>query len=495
MSIATTAHYAMIWLLEFDGRLHSSTLPDHIDSVLDIGCGTGQWALAMADSRPNTRIVAIDLALPNIIPPPNLELVSSNADQPWLFDDLFDFIHARTISSGIHDWPGLLARCKDHLKPGGRLEILDVNLPFGAAAANVDNSLSPFIQWGNAAEESWAQKGLDFRATESTYKGFANWGLSMFRKRSHSGHWEWADTKKGRKIGALTLQSFLVLMDLAGTFLFFNNPNFSEDHPQGLMSSTREDLVESCWDTLFYYLHATPLIKQFPFLLNWAQRMPHGIVSYFSPALARILQLHQDMHERAAKYLESQHRPKEDTSGNPRPELFHIIYTSSLPLAERSLQRMAQEGFTAILAGSETTARILTSATYYVLANPHVLIRLKIELDNAIQDRSKIPSFQILRKLPWLTAVIKEALRISALLTSRLPLLAPNILQFAEWTIPEKTPTSMTIRDVLLNLSAFTDPETFDPGRWLMGEERHQLDLERYFVPFSRENRICPGIE
>lgn len=62
------------------------------------------------------------------------------------------------------------------------------------------------------------------------------------------------------------------------------------------------------------------------------------------------------------------------------------------------------------LAG-ETIAWTLTVITYYLLANPSVLMRLKLELQAAEAEKNAAQTTT--ERLPYLSAVIKEGLRLS----------------------------------------------------------------------------------
>ena len=85
--------------------------------------------------------------------------------------------------------------------------------------------------------------------------------------------------------------------------------------------------------------------------------------------------------------------------------IFRSILSSSLPADEKRRDRMAQEGFVVIAAGSETTAQILATATYHLLANQEsALVRLKEELAVAMQDPDTRPEWATLQKLPWLVS-------------------------------------------------------------------------------------------
>lgn len=65
-------------------------------------------------------------------------------------------------------------------------------------------------------------------------------------------------------------------------------------------------------------------------------------------------------------------------------------------------------------AGSDTTGITLTAIIYYLMKNPQCLQKLRVEIETAEQEgRFSSPStFQEGQKLPYLQAVIKEALRL-----------------------------------------------------------------------------------
>jgi cytochrome P450 len=94
----------------------------------------------------------------------------------------------------------------------------------------------------------------------------------------------------------------------------------------------------------------------------------------------------------------------------------------------------------------ETIAFTMTVMTYHLLANPKILRKLKLELQAAIPD-PEVSTLQVaLERLPYLTAVIKEGVRLSYGSSSRLPRvpLEPMVFKSGgkEWIIPAGTPVS-----------------------------------------------------
>ncbi|KAL9098008.1 MAG: hypothetical protein Q9187_009754 [Circinaria calcarea] len=63
-----------------------------------------------------------------------------------------------------------------------------------------------------------------------------------------------------------------------------------------------------------------------------------------------------------------------------------------------------------LLAGSETTATVLSGATFYLLKNPDALHKLTVEVRNAFSQADEI-TFNAVARLPYLQACIQEALR------------------------------------------------------------------------------------
>jgi cytochrome P450 len=97
-----------------------------------------------------------------------------------------------------------------------------------------------------------------------------------------------------------------------------------------------------------------------------------------------------------------------------------------------------------------------------------------------------------LEKLPYLTAVLKEGLRLGYGVTVRSARIAPDTsLKCGDWTIPAGTPVSMTIPLTHHDENIFPNSHAFDPERWLQ-DDSHLL--ERYLVAYSKGSRGCVGL-
>lgn len=92
--------------------------------------------------------------------------------------------------------------------------------------------------------------------------------------------------------------------------------------------------------------------------------------------------------------------------------IYHSLLASNLPPQEKTVEYMSDNAFILIVAGGETTARVLTGIFYYLLTNRNILQRLREELKQASSDG--LPELNVLEQLPFLV-------RSHALSASRYP--------------------------------------------------------------------------
>lgn len=114
-----------IFLMLLGGKLYDAPIYPTPQRVLDIGTGTGIWAIDFADENPGSEVLGTDLSpiQPTWVPP-NAKFYIDDAESEWVYppSEAFDFIHCRTLSGSISDWEKLIRQSYTHLQPGGWLE-------------------------------------------------------------------------------------------------------------------------------------------------------------------------------------------------------------------------------------------------------------------------------------------------------------------------------------------------------------------------------------
>lgn len=114
--------------------LHSAPFTPNYDGprILDLGTGTGIWAIDMADKYQHSEVMGIDISLiqPYTIPP-NLQFRRRDIEAPWagLPMESWDLIHLRMLCGSISSWPELYANVFRHLKPTyGYIEHVEIDM-------------------------------------------------------------------------------------------------------------------------------------------------------------------------------------------------------------------------------------------------------------------------------------------------------------------------------------------------------------------------------
>ncbi|BCR93304.1 class I SAM-dependent methyltransferase [Aspergillus luchuensis] len=97
---------------------------------LDLGCGTGIWAIDVAHKYPNAFVAGVDLAPiqpPNH--PDNCEFYAPfDFEAPWtLGENSWDLIHLQMGSGSVLGWPNLYKRILRHLQPGAWFEQVEID--------------------------------------------------------------------------------------------------------------------------------------------------------------------------------------------------------------------------------------------------------------------------------------------------------------------------------------------------------------------------------
>lgn len=151
-----------------------------------------------------------------------------------------------------------------------------------------------------------------------------------------------------------------------------------------------------------------------------------------------------------------------------------------------------EEAQALMFGGAESSGNVIMLGMYHITQSPAILEQLTVELKAAWPDLRRTPTLEDFEKLPYLTAIIKESLRISPSVPAPLPRIVPAAGATIDGQhIPGGTIVGMSLTFVHSSEVVFADAKSFRPERWLGADASA---LEKFFVPFSKGPRACLGI-
>ncbi|KAJ5958353.1 uncharacterized protein N7479_005503 [Penicillium vulpinum] len=249
-----------------------------------------------------------------------------------------------------------------------------------------------------------------------------------------------------------------------------------------------DDFNKSVRDGINGLFKSTHVLFFFPVLQTIMNSLPLWLLKKLDPFVYALVSQKLDLLRRTEEFLQNK-SPKSETRS-----VMEVMCGPSMPEDMRGAVRLHNEGFAMIIGGTETTARSLVIAAFYLLKNESIKTKLREELRTVMPTTESQPTWRQLEQLPYLSAIVWEALRLSTGIANRSARVAPNeALVYKNHTIPAGTPVSESNYFVLTDPEVFPDPHTFDPDRWLRAAAKGE-HLDRYLVNFSKGSRICVGM-
>ncbi|GAM86299.1 hypothetical protein ANO11243_043110 [Dothideomycetidae sp. 11243] len=199
------------------------------------------------------------------------------------------------------------------------------------------------------------------------------------------------------------------------------------------------------------------------------------------------------IHDFVDKYVDKGLARREKILSEPKSD--HYLFLDEIVRQTTDRYRIRSELLNILLAGRDTTASLLSNVWWTLARNPQMYARLRQEV-STLDGRQ--PTFDELREMKFLQAVLKESLRLhpqvpwnfrEALVDTVLPLgggkdgLSPCL-------VPKGTNVSWSNYAMHRRTDMFgPDAEVFRPERWLEDGLRPGWE----YLPFNGGPRVCLG--
>ncbi|GJY55365.1 cytochrome P450 [Tanacetum coccineum] len=147
------------------------------------------------------------------------------------------------------------------------------------------------------------------------------------------------------------------------------------------------------------------------------------------------------------------------------------------------------------LAGIDSSITVLEWAVTQIMKNSHVMNKVQEELANVVGLDSKVEESH-LPKLEYLSATIKETLRLHPVGAFGLPRSPSQTCIVGGYTIPKGCTVLVNVRAIQRDPRYWDNPLEFNPDRFLTQEGTKKWDFQgndMRFVPVGSGRRLCPG--
>uniref|UniRef100_A0A0W0G312 Benzoate 4-monooxygenase cytochrome p450 n=1 Tax=Moniliophthora roreri TaxID=221103 RepID=A0A0W0G312_MONRR len=277
-----------------------------------------------------------------------------------------------------------------------------------------------------------------------------------------------------------------VTLDIVSQYVFRTNPDTttypSFEHPA---LRDLDEKVSTKW-----------IFKHFPILVQVTNSLPTWFASLvvpgFAPQLAT-LELVSKLVDDALEKTQAEDPAEYDSEDR---NMFHTIIRHARkkdqPRHQVTREYLICEGLDFRIAGVETVSIACYVGARCLIRDDRVRGKLTAELDKAWPDRDALMPLERLEKLPYLTAVIKESLRLSHGVVTPMTRIVPDSgATITGHSVPPGTVVSTGNTFVHLNADIFPEPNQFHPERWTEAKD-HSLD--KYLVTFGKGPRSCLAI-
>ena len=227
----------------FSGKLFFSPL-NSPQAILDVGCGTSNWAIDTAKLFPNADVTGIDLGQPQPSGiPTNYELRILDWESDWYFEaKRFDLIHSRCVFIAMKDHQKYISQSLKHLKPGGWLEIQDLEFPWPGSGS--------LQKWSEHMMEGSAKIGINLAASTTFDAWMAAAGFVNIRHEVFL--WPfgtWPTDPKLKRVGTLARNNICGGMAGISTKTFVQVLRWPKEELNTFLEEVRTDVMrdDHCW--------------------------------------------------------------------------------------------------------------------------------------------------------------------------------------------------------------------------------------------------------
>ncbi|CAH0058293.1 unnamed protein product [Clonostachys solani] len=242
----------------FDGRQYFAPGADSAKRVLDVGTGTGIWAIEFADDHPDATVIGVDLSpiQPEFVPP-NCQFEVDDLEKEWTWTKPFDYIFSRMMIMSFASWDNYLVQADRHLAPGGWIEMIDIYFPGGSDDGTLTEDLNLF-KWNEYMRRSSVELGRDWMEVQNHKKRLVDFGYQNVQQKNFK--WPintWPKDKKHKEVGLWTLANIEAGLEGLCMALFTRGLGWTKEEVVSFVAAVRKEMrdprIHAYWQIVVIY--------------------------------------------------------------------------------------------------------------------------------------------------------------------------------------------------------------------------------------------------
>ncbi|TDZ47428.1 Secondary metabolism regulator LAE1 [Colletotrichum trifolii] len=225
---------------------------DKTHRILDVGTGTGVWAVDMGDLFPNAEIIGNDLSAiqPSWVPA-NVKFEIDDVESEWVGTEKYDYIFVRHMLISISDWPRLMKNIFDNLNPGGWVEFQDLDGLYYSDDGSYKETHETW-KWNKELIDTCESIGRTSRPGPQLRGWVEEAGFeNITHQRFKCPLGPWAKDPFYKDIGMLNLVQLLEGLEAFSLKVFCDVLGWTKEATMVMLASVRNELKENAFNGIF----------------------------------------------------------------------------------------------------------------------------------------------------------------------------------------------------------------------------------------------------